>query len=145
VNPAHDPEVTVLSFDLGEHGYAVDLGRTREILRYRRPTPLPRVPAFVEGVIAVRGAVTPVLDLRRRLGLAAAAPRPEHRLIVVNDADGETAALRVDRIAGVRRLRESDLRPPTEADPAVRAWVDSVEPLRILDLDAILELGADRG
>lgn len=145
MNPTNDREVTVLSFTLGGRDYAVDLGHTREILRYRRPTPLPRVAAFVEGVIAVRGAVTPVLDLRRRLGLAAAEPRPEHRLIVVNDTDGETAALRVDRIAGVRRLRESDLRPSEGTEPAIRAWVDSVEPLHILDLEVILELGADRG
>ena len=58
-----------LRFALGNERYAVRIDAVREILEVVRMTPLPLMPAFVRGVMNLRGAVVPVVDLGARLGL----------------------------------------------------------------------------
>jgi purine-binding chemotaxis protein CheW len=60
-----------LRFALGKESYAVCIAAVREILEVAHMTPLPLMPEFVRGVMNLRGAVVPVLDLGARLGLAA--------------------------------------------------------------------------
>lgn len=135
---ARAPEMALLSFFLGTRRYAVELTRAREILRWRRPTPLPGVPPFIEGVISVRGAVLPVIDLWCRLGLPPSPPSPQHRYVVVATAEGERAALRAERILGVLRLSADDLTPPQTPEALVRAVAAGAELTRVLDTDAVL-------
>lgn len=60
-----------LAFRLGEEVYAIDILRIREIVEYSLPTPVPMMPPSVRGVINLRGAVVPVIDLAVRFGHAA--------------------------------------------------------------------------
>jgi purine-binding chemotaxis protein CheW len=66
------PTVQFLRFALGVDSYAVGIPSVREILEVSHLTPLPLMPAFVRGVMNLRGAVVPVIDLGARLGLAPA-------------------------------------------------------------------------
>ena len=59
-----------------------DIMAVREIRGWTPATPLPHAPAYVRGVINLRGAVLPIVDLAERLGLGAAAPTPRHVIIV---------------------------------------------------------------
>jgi purine-binding chemotaxis protein CheW len=131
-------DLALLAFSLGPRHYAVELTRAREIVRWRRPTPLPGVPVFVEGVISVRGSVLPVIDLGRRIGLPPSAPDPTQRFVIVLSRLGEPAALRVDRVLGVLRLLAGDLRPPVTPEPMVRAVAAEAELTRVLDVEAVL-------
>ncbi len=65
------PGLSLLRMGVGETAYAVPIGCVREILQVTRLTPLPKTPAFVKGVMNMRGAVVPVIDLGARLGHAA--------------------------------------------------------------------------
>ncbi|WP_338413203.1 chemotaxis protein CheW [uncultured Sphaerotilus sp.] len=67
-----DPTHQYLRFALGQGRYTIDLARVKEILEFGPLTPVPMVPAFVRGVMNLRGAVVPVIDLGDRLGLGAA-------------------------------------------------------------------------
>ncbi|WP_024850769.1 chemotaxis protein CheW [Hydrogenovibrio kuenenii] len=58
-----------LTFKLGKEDYAVEINRVQEIRGWQEPSPLPNVPAFVKGVIDLRGEVVPILDLRERFHL----------------------------------------------------------------------------
>jgi purine-binding chemotaxis protein CheW len=143
--------VQLCAFRVGEQEYAVDLMRVEEILRPPPVTPLPRAPAVVEGVAHLRGAVVPVVDLRRCLG----APLPEvagrrERLLVCL-LGRRRVALRVDAVLEVMRVARADLRPapPLSVEagtPFVVGVCGSPERLRLLlDVKVLLAAGGTAG
>src|SRR6185369_12304933 len=71
----------------------------------------PRTPGFLTGIITVRGAVIPVIDLRARLKLPVTPPTRAARILVVVK-DGESYGLLVDAVSGVVRLAESEIEVP---------------------------------
>ncbi len=76
-------ELRVVSFQVNEREYAVDIAKVVEIIYFKSPTPIPKAPAFIEGVIDLRGAVIPIVDLKKRLELASdPAQHPDYILIV---------------------------------------------------------------
>ncbi len=60
-------QVTLGCFEVGGRVYALDVTYIREVVRWQRVTPLPKAPVLIEGVIDLRGAVVPVVDLGRAL------------------------------------------------------------------------------
>ncbi len=108
-------ELRVLTFMLGSEEYAVDILRIREIIRLRVITAVPRAPSFVPGVLSLRGTILPIVDLRKRLRLPAAALDKRARILVVSADDGELFGLLVDEVRNVVPLRAEDI----EATPAV--------------------------
>ena len=78
-------ETEYLSFGLGGNEYSVDIMSVREIRGWTRTTSLPHSPPYVRGVINLRGAVLPVIDLAVRLGLPAAEPEDRNVIIVVDE------------------------------------------------------------
>ncbi|MHB1844116.1 MAG: chemotaxis protein CheW [Deltaproteobacteria bacterium] len=132
--------MSLCAFDVGSEAYALDLRRVREILRPLRVTPVPRAPAFIEGVIQLRGTVVPVIDLRRRL-LAPVTQGAGVRFLLCLIGRRQVA-LAVDRVAGVLRVSRSELKP---APPLSKGstWILGVckddDRLRLLlDLPALL-------
>lgn len=104
-----------LTFALGSEHYGVDILRVREIRGLDAVTRLPEAPPWVLGVINLRGAVIPVVDLRRKLGL----PEVEHgefTVMIVLDVDGRTVGAVVDGVEDVVRLTPDQIRPPPELD-----------------------------
>jgi len=60
-----------LTFTLADEDFALDIGKVREVLDYTTITKVPRMPAYLRGVINLRGNVVPVIDLRYKLGMGA--------------------------------------------------------------------------
>ncbi len=141
--PAETHEVELLSFRVGEHEYSVDIMSVREIRGWTRATSLPHSPAYVRGVINLRGAVLPVIDLAVRLGLAAEDPTDRNVIIVV-DVQGRTVGLRVDAVSDILSFARSDLQsPPDITADRDHSFVQSLTILdgrmiRILDLPAVV-------
>jgi purine-binding chemotaxis protein CheW len=73
----------LISFRIGEQEFCVDIMAVREIRGWTPATPVPHSPRFVRGVINLRGAVLPVVDLADRLGLGRAVETARHVIIVV--------------------------------------------------------------
>jgi len=90
-------------FELGDDLYAADVLAVDRVLRYMAPSAVPDVPDWVEGVIEHRGTVIPVIDLRRRLGVAACSIGPGTRIIVLNTSTGFVAGI-VDSVREVAVL-----------------------------------------
>jgi purine-binding chemotaxis protein CheW len=87
----------IVVFTLGDEAYGLPIAAVEEVLRMPgRLTRVPRAPAFIEGVINVRGRVVPVIDQRRRFGAEGAAP--EKRRLIVTSIDGRPAAFVVDSV-----------------------------------------------
>jgi purine-binding chemotaxis protein CheW len=105
-----DHLVQLCTFRVGGEDYALDIMRVREIIHPQPVTPVPRAPAFVEGVFRLRGEVIPVVDVRKRFGLAAGPPTRKTRYLVVTVA-GRRIGLVVDEMCEVLRVRRGEIRP----------------------------------
>src|SRR5438067_11459566 len=81
--PAMSEERQLVVFQLGAELYGVEISRVHEIIRLQTVTRVPRAPAFVEGVINLRGKVIPVVDLRRRFALEMTDHTRASRIVVV--------------------------------------------------------------
>lgn len=77
-------------------------------------TPVPNAPAYVSGVVSVRGEVIPVVDLRVRFGFPPVEPGPRSRLLVVRNG-GRTVALLVDTARSFAHIDDSSIEPPPRA------------------------------
>lgn len=84
-----------LSFQLSKEEYGIAILRVREIIGMVDVTPLPRTPDFVRGVINLRGRIIPVIDLRRKFGMAPAEATNETCVIVVDVGRDAESAFRV--------------------------------------------------
>jgi purine-binding chemotaxis protein CheW len=83
-----------LSFKLGEDIFALEIGKVREVLDFTAITNIPRTPAFMRGVINVRGGMVPVVDLRLKFGMAKTEKTVNTCLIIVEvTVDEETTVL----------------------------------------------------
>ena len=141
--PGPDPTVQLCVFQVGGREYALDIMRIEEILPVQQVTPVPRAPPFVEGVINLRGAILPVIDLRLRLGTNPSA-RTKPKLLVCF-LGRRRLALRVEGVTQVIRLLRSDLKPvPSLVAPGAVPYLVGVfgppERLRLLlNLKAVLQ------
>jgi purine-binding chemotaxis protein CheW len=97
------PSADILVFEAGGQRYGLPAADVREVLRAAALTPLPAAPAVIEGVLNVRGAIVPVLDLRARFRLPPKDLEPSDHLIVAT-AGPRVVALHADRAVGLVRL-----------------------------------------
>lgn len=108
-----DGETQLVVFIMESEEFACSITDVREVLKMIRVTPLPRSLEFVEGVINLRGEVIPVIDLRKRFGLAQAERTAESRIIIVEVAD-RMVGLIVDSVSEVIRLANKDIQAAPE-------------------------------
>ncbi|MGV7210730.1 chemotaxis protein CheW [Oxalobacteraceae bacterium A2-2] len=106
-----EDEEQLVVFRLNREEFGVPIGSVQEIVRVPDMlTQVPKAPAFVEGVINLRGAVLPVIDLRRRLGMEAA-PRSDRQRIMVFLIDGVCTGFIVDSVAEVLKVERRAIEP----------------------------------
>jgi purine-binding chemotaxis protein CheW len=103
----------VLSFVVGEDEYAIEILRVQEIKCYSSITPVPNSAPYVKGVMNLRGAVVPVLDLRVRFGLASVACTPLTVIILVA-VKNKTVGFIVDAVSDVLQLASDAITAPPE-------------------------------
>ena len=136
--------VELLTFQLSEQEYSLDIMSVREIRSWTKATPMPHAPSFMRGVINLRGTVLPVMDLAERLGL----PRREHSdrnvIIVVKQRETMTGLL-VDAVSDIITVQRDALQPPPDsASHAASAVIRSLtliddRMIRVLDLPTTVE------
>jgi purine-binding chemotaxis protein CheW len=123
--PAIAPDAEqYLTFQLAGQTYGVEILRVQEIKGWEKPTRLPHSPQHVQGVINLRGAVVPILDLRRSFGLGETEYGRTTVVIVVkvDSVRGElTAGIVVDAVCEVCNISAEDLRPPPEVGSPIDA------------------------
>jgi len=138
-------QVNLACFETEGRLYALDVSQVREIVRSQEVTPLPMAPRLIEGVIDLRGAVIPVLDLARVLGGTPPEETPQSRIVVL-DCDGLVLGLVVASATDVLSVDASRLEDVPEL--ASQAGYDAVRhvvrrpgaaPVMVLSLEHILE------
>lgn len=108
MNTADD--IQVVTFRVGPQEFALDISQVERILRYEKPAALPNAPDFLEGVVRYGGGAIPVVDLRKRLELAAAIG-DETRLMVLS-LDGQRIGVLVDQVREVMRVDSTTIAAP---------------------------------
>jgi purine-binding chemotaxis protein CheW len=132
-------------FEVGGRVIAIDVAQLREVVRFEAPTPLPGAPERIEGVIELRGALVPVVDLSRALGGAAVRPGRRARIAVV-EIDGLAIGFAVDAAVEILAVDGAALAdPPALAVQAgceaTRAVVSrpGAAPIAVVSLEHVLE------
>lgn len=121
-----DRKLELISFEIAGQEFCIDIRAVREIRGYTASTPLPHTPPYVLGVINLRGAIMPVLDLRDRLGLGRTEASSRHVIVVVQHGD-RMAGLLVDAVQETFVVDEVLMQPPPAVDTtAVDVFVDAI-------------------
>src|SRR5438067_6687171 len=140
---ANGDERQLVVFQLGAELYGVEISRVHEIIRLQSVTRVPRSPAFVEGVINLRGKVIPVVDLRRRFGLPTADHTRASRIVVVEIGD-QVVGIVVDGVSEVLRVSSVIVEPPSPVVAGIDSeYLNGIAKLPerlviLLDLDRVL-------
>lgn len=133
----------VIAFRVHDDEYCVDIMSVREIRGWTPATQLPHSPAFVRGVINLRGAVLPIIDLAARLGFPATDPS-ERNVIIVAQMEGQLFGLLVDAVSDIMSITADDLQPtPNVGSEQARTFIKNViareeQMIRFIDLKQIL-------
>lgn len=130
-----------IAFCIGEQEFCVDIMSVREIRGWAPATPLPQTPDFIRGVINLRGAVLPIMELATRLGLQANEPTVRSVIIVVNSG-GRTVGLLVDAVSDILSVTQDTIQAtPDVACDKVKAFVRG---LISIDSRMISEIALER-
>lgn len=109
-----------LTFTLGQEEYGVEILKVQEIKGYSAITPIPNTPAYVKGVMNLRGAVIPIVDLRAKLAMSEAAYN-QFTVIIVVRVGAKTVGVVVDAVSDVLNIPTKDI----QATPDFGAQVDA--------------------
>jgi len=136
----------LVAFGVADGDYAVDIMRIKEIINPVVVTPMPKAPPFIEGVIELRGAILPLIDVRKRFDLVATPATRSTKILIVSVDVGEQriiVGLVVDRVSEPLRVARADIKPAPRLSVSERAFFTGVvahhgKMLMVLDVDAIL-------
>lgn len=103
-------DVQVVTFKVGRQEFAFDILQVERILRYSPPSPLPKAPLFLEGVLPYGEGAVPVIDLRKRFELDA--PIREETRLMVLQLDDQRVAVLVDEVREVLRVDSTAIAAP---------------------------------
>jgi purine-binding chemotaxis protein CheW len=120
---------TYVLFRLGEEHYGLPVASVVSIIRYVAPTPVPRAPEGVLGVVNLRGRVLPVVDLGYRFSGSAFEPKPSSRIVVTECANG-TVGIAVDAASEVATFESGAIVPVPDSvlgPETARAFVGMIE------------------
>jgi purine-binding chemotaxis protein CheW len=138
-------EKKVIVFALGSEEYGVEVDKVRTIERMQPMTRVPKVPAFINGVINLRGVVVPIIDLRARFGLDHAEYNDNTRIIIVSAGEFEVGLI-VDSANDVIDLDSDEIDLPPEIVGGIKAkYLDGIARvgdnrlLVLLNLERVLD------
>ncbi|OOG24243.1 chemotaxis protein CheW [Thioalkalivibrio denitrificans] len=134
-----------LTFSLADEYYGVDILRVQEIKGWTPVTQIPNAPAYLKGVLNLRGVIVPIVDLRMRFNLESVEYTPTTVVIVLSlmHEDRErTFGIVVDAVSDVLNFAPEDIRPKPDFGTVVDA--DFISGLATLDKSMVMLLDIDR-
>ena len=108
----------LLTFTLGDEEYGIDILKVQEIRGYDAVTTIVNAPAFIKGVINLRGVIVPIVDMRIKFNLGTPTYTPFTVVIILNIAH-RVMGIVVDGVSDVTTLRDGEIKPAPEFGAAV--------------------------
>lgn len=143
------PPTQFLTFVLGSDAYAIGILSIKEIIEYTHMTEVPMMPSCIRGVINLRGAVVPVMDLQARFGQPTSAVTKRTCIVIVEvqSADSQhVMGVVVDAVNEVLDIDASDIEPPPTFGTQIRTdFISGMGKVRgkfviLLNVDRVLDL-----
>lgn len=119
----HEEVLQYLTFQLAGEGYAIGILTIKEILEYASLTQVPLMPAFIRGVMNLRGAVVPVIDLAVRFGRPPTTIGRRTCVVIIeimNEELPQYLGILVDAVHEVLAIRSADIEPPPQFGSRIR-------------------------
>lgn len=107
-----------LTFRLGGEEYGIDILRVQEIRSYEPPTRIANAPAFIKGVVNLRGVIVPIVDLRLKLGCQTV-DYDSFTVVIVLNVKGRVVGAVVDSVSDVLQLSKESVKAAPELSSAV--------------------------
>ncbi len=140
---AQEESRQVLTFLLNGQDYGLELIKVQEIRGFTQITPIPNMPAHIKGVMNLRGAVLPVVDMRTKFGMPQAA-YTKFTVIIIAHSAGKSVGLIVDSVSDVLSTSDASMQSPPDFGETtdarfVQALIKSGDHLVVLlDLERLL-------
>ena len=132
----------MIVFRIGDEHIGVDISQVREVTEAQAPVPVPRSPAFLVGLVNIRGEVIPVISLKRRLGLSG---EEAGNLLIIVENKGRLAGIKVDELFGTKKVIDTHINRRAEflSTREEKDFFDGVyeaegKPILILNLGKVL-------
>lgn len=141
--PLQSVAAEFLTFRLGAEEYGIDILRVQEIRSYEAPTRLANVPAFIKGVVNLRGVIVPVVDLRIKLNCSSVAYN-DFTVVIVLNVRGRVVGAVVDSVSDVLELTPGQINAAPEMSGAgdtsfITGIASTAERMLILmDIEALM-------
>lgn len=136
-----------LTFHVADEVYGVDILKVQEIRGWSHATQMPNAPEFIRGVMNLRGAVVPILDIRRRFGMPEVEFTPQTVIIVVN-VQKRTIGMVVDAVSDVADISMDDIRESPDFGSSIdSSFIEGLSPsgenmVILINVDAMMK-GSD--
>jgi purine-binding chemotaxis protein CheW len=142
-----------LTFRLGQEEYGIDILRVQEIRSYEPPTRIANAPAFIKGVVNLRGVIVPIIDLRVKLGCETVEYNG-FTVVVVLNVRGRVVGAVVDSVSDVLQLGSDGIKAAPELSSSVdSAYITGIGAIKsgdgermliLMDIEALMS-SADMG
>lgn len=133
---ALDQSIEVVEFLLARESYAIESSHVHEVYPLENPTPLPCTPAFVLGIVNLRGEIVSVIDVRKFFDLPQTG-LPDLNKVIVLESGNMVFGILADVILGVRRIPLAEIQPSLPTLSGIREkYLKGITPERTVVLDA---------
>ncbi len=138
-----------LTLRLGSEEYAIDIQRVQELRFYEEPTRMVNSPAFIRGVVNLRGVIVPIADLRIKLQIEKV-EYTDFTVVIILNIQGSVVGAVVDSVADVLTIEADAIKPAPQFDSVMDARFivglvkEGERTLIVMDVDALMsnaELG----
>ena len=112
-----EKQIQLVTFQLGEEHYGIDIMDVREIVRIQEVRPIPNAPSYVEGIFNLRGDIIPIINLHKRFQLNRALLSEDDRLLsgfIIIDLGGRELGVVIDKISRVVTTQARQIQPPPQ-------------------------------
>lgn len=133
-------DIQLVTFKVAGQDFAFNIFQVERILRYEPPVPLPKAPDFLEGVLRYQGAAVPLVDLRKRLSVAA--PLRDDTRTIILEWEGGRIGVVVDAVTEVLEVGASQVTPPPSLVKGLAA--EYITGIVVQDARTIIVLNTNR-
>ena len=136
-------EIQLVIFRLNKEEYGINIMKVQEIGPYQVPVKVPNSPEIIEGIINLRGAVIPMINLKKRFGMVETTEVNENNRLIVVSVGTEHLCFTADEASEVMTITDDNIEePPAMITAADRKYISGVAKIHdrimiVLDLDAL--------
>ncbi len=112
-----DTQIQLVTFQLSEELYGIDIMDVKEIVRVQDIRPLPNAPGYIEGLFNLRGEIIPIINLHKRFHLKKAQLGEDEQLLsgfIIIDIDRMKLGIIIDKVERVISIEVNDIQPPPQ-------------------------------